>query len=127
MSYEILVCPVCLQQMEHDPEYGSDCYHDEYGGSVEAIRLTVEPQNLSLTRDLALFRLQDAKREAAFKLAERRVYEKLSQEEKDRLKAERWAKMSPMEKALHQQLEGQRESLLSQLSRGGFMEVPTHD
>lgn len=81
LTYTLLLCPVCLEQVEHDPEYGAGCYHEEYGGNVDAIEvevLSLDRMDLYPKRDLALFRLQEDRREADFRLAEQRWYDSLS-------------------------------------------------
>ena len=35
-DYTLLICPVCLQQVECGWESGADCCHAELGGNVEA-------------------------------------------------------------------------------------------
>lgn len=117
-SYELLICPVCLKQVEWDAEYGSTCYHDEYG-EVEAVRVEAEPKGLTPARHLALFRLQEQKREVSFREAERRWFANLPQEERERIDAERLAKMTSfdrmMDQALKSMIEDSKRSLLTQL------------
>jgi len=116
--YSVLICPVCLEQVADDPEYGSSCYHDEYG-EVDAIRVMAEPQGLVPARGLALFKLQENKRELAFREAERRWFANLPREERDRREAERRASMTPsarmMEDALKSMIADTRRSILEQI------------
>lgn len=122
-TYEILVCPVCLEQSYEEFGYEAespDHFHDEWG-TVEPVRVKVElPPTFKVARDLALFRLSEQKREQAFGLAERRVYENLPQEEKERLHAERLAAMSPMERALHHMVTAQLEDTRHALNHQSF-------
>jgi hypothetical protein len=78
-TYKLLICPVCLEQVEWDREEGSACFHAEYG-HVEAIEVSADPDQAQLTirKGLALFRLQEDRREAAFRQADRDWYANLS-------------------------------------------------
>lgn len=75
-SYELLICPVCGSQVEPDYEEGRTCFHEDYGGYIEPVEVDAVPdaEQLRSRQALARFRLQEDRREAAFKLAERRWF-----------------------------------------------------
>jgi hypothetical protein len=106
MTYKILICPVCAEQVDDDPYEGARCYHAEYG-NVEPVEVSVaiDAAEFASRRGLALFRLQEDKREIAFREAERRWFASLPKEERARIKAERRAQMSPMGRLLDDMVE----------------------
>jgi hypothetical protein len=73
----VRICPVCLEQVEPDPDGDVSCWH--YGTSVEALEVDAYPflDQLRSKRALALFRLQTDIREHEFAEAEKRWYEGL--------------------------------------------------
>ena len=94
-GYEILVCPICGDQIHEDYEYGARCHHAEYG-EVEAVAVKVEPKNLENVMALGRLRLQTQREDVAWREAERRVFLALPKEERERIKAERLAAMNPI-------------------------------
>lgn len=74
--YKLRVCPVCLTQMEDD----ECCWHDEFRNAITPIgvRVDLDAADLQAKRGLALFRLEQLRRESDFAAAERRWYENLS-------------------------------------------------
>lgn len=122
-EYEIKVCPVCLEQIETDWETGADCYHREYGGNVEAVTVpaSVLAKKLSEAIEAVQPKLEEQQQEEAERVKKREEWEALPEEERERLRAERWAAMSPMEKALYQQYHPQRKAdLRDQLGRQAY-------
>lgn len=72
------ICPVCLEQVEPDPDGDILCWH--YGTSIEPVEVDAYPflDELRSKRALALFRLQTDIREHELAEAEKRWYEGLS-------------------------------------------------
>jgi len=127
-QYEILICPVCLTQIERDWETGADCYHRELGGNVEAVTVpaSVLAKDLSDAVAAAQPKLKEEKEKEAKRRKEREAWEALPAEERERIKAEEWAKMSPMEKALRQQFQDLSRSTNRQLF-GSFATIPVKE
>lgn len=80
MPFTIAICPVCREQINWDDDVSPGCTHLEYGGWVDAIEVDVTPDvdQLRSRCDLAVFRLQEDRREQAFRDAERAWYANLS-------------------------------------------------
>lgn len=124
-EYEIKVCPVCLTQIETDWETGADCYHQEYGGNVEAVTVpaSVLAKKLSDAVKAAQPKLEEQRQEEAERRQRRAEWKALPKAERERIRAERWAAMSPMEKAFSQQFGLSEEDLRNQLGRQVFGET----
>lgn len=119
-DYHVRLCPVCLEQLEDEEA----CWHGEYGGAVEAIAVVAvaDQAHLNSQRGLALFRLQEDRRDADFAEGERRWYENLSvadrfweDERRKKLRREQLAAMSPMDRAFVSMVSGWGPSLARQL------------
>lgn len=101
--YELWICPVCRQQCGDDPEYGRGCYHGEYGGEVESIKLTVEPPrnlNAAVLSDETQAYLKELHRKHLTRTAMWEWWQSLPQEERDRREEERRAAMTQLERNL---------------------------
>jgi Lon protease-like protein len=132
VSYKILVCPVCAEQMaEPDYEYGTDT-HRHYGIGVEPIEVAAEIDHSAFlsTAGLARFRMQDEIREAAFIEAGRAWFRKLPLEERERAEVERRRYIDPLTLALEDQMKAAGRDSLLNLNRqafGGFATIPTSE
>lgn len=131
-DYELHICPVCFAPASAD-EYADEpaCWHEEYG-PVEAIVVSAEPDaaQLRARRALALFRLQEERRERDFRVAEERWYENLSvadrfweDSRRKRIRREELKAAAPMERAMMSMLDGWKDNLEQQL----FSERPLLD
>lgn len=80
MSLVLHICPVCGEQVVPFPDGDESCYHAEYGGDIRPVEVAAvpDPADLRARTALALFRLQEDRRDAAFREAARRWYENLS-------------------------------------------------
>lgn len=133
MIYEVLVCPVCREQLAEESREESGWHYHEEWGSVEPMTISVPPsavdQAIGNQQKEALAALQPQKESQAEMLAERAAFAALPKEERDRIKKERWDAMSPMEKTMHSMIQESMNSSLIDLNRqsfgnGGFT-IPT--
>lgn len=128
-DYTLLVCPVCLEQTWESFGWEGESanhFHEEWG-EVEPLRLKVDLPDFAELREAALLALQPQKAEQAKRKAEREAFEALPETEKERIRAEKRAAMSPMERLLHDSIGAQLKDsrgLLSRTSYGGFTSSP---
>lgn len=126
-GYTLSICPVCGDQVEPDYEEGRTCFHEEFGGYVEPVEVDALPDaaQLQSRQALALFRLQEDRREADFRLAARRWYENLSvadrfweDERRKRVRQQEIEAMSPMGRAMASMVDDYTGSLIAQMKAG---------
>lgn len=118
MEYKLLICPVCLEQVEPGGfEDITACWHSEYGGEVEPMTVPahVMASDLSVAKEAADPVLEQLLAKETPRREKREAWEALPQAEKDRIKAEEWAAMTPEQKAFHNLTESFRKSLTRQL------------
>lgn len=118
-DYQLLICPVCLSQVEDHSEEGAWCYHNGYG-HVEPMEVpvSVPAKDLSEAQNAAQPALEDSWEREAKRRKEREEWEALPSKEKERFKAERWAKLTPIEKAMDEAVWG----VLEDLRKPSFLE-----
>lgn len=121
-EYEIMVCPVCLGQVEPEYEQPTGHYHEDYVGIVKPVTISasVLAKKLSEAIEVAQPKLEEQRQEEAERRKKRAEWEALPKEERERIKAERWAKMSTMEKALYEQFGQSQADLIDQLGRQAY-------
>lgn len=124
-EYEIMVCPVCLEQVEPEHEGPTSHYHEDYVGTVEPVTVpaSVLAEKFLDAVEAAWAKLEEQWQEEAERREKRAEWKALPEAERERIRAERWAAMSPMEKALYQQFELSEEDLRNQLGRQAFGET----
>lgn len=123
MSYEIQVCPVCGNQLYGDYEYGTYCWHEEYG-SVYAVTVKVEPQNLAGMMELGRLELREERVDRDWRQAARAVFDKLSPEEQERRRAEAWEGMTLEQRGMHRIIQSPEEQNRRIASWGSSFSVP---
>lgn len=130
MRYELLICPVCLEQVEPGGyEDVTGCYHQNYGGYVEPMTIPahVMASDLSAAREGADPVLEKLLARETARREKQEAWEALPQAEKDRIKAEEWAAMTPEQKAFHNLTESLTESFRESLTRQLYGESPLLD
>lgn len=125
VDYRILICPVCQEQVSEDRDYGAACYHEDYG-YVEPVEIPVVAVNARIVAAaVAAVRpsLRDQREAASERKRKQAEWDALPQGEKDRIKAERWEKMTPEQKAMQTMVEAMRKDF-SRQAFGGFTTIP---
>lgn len=129
-EYEIMVCPACMEQIHFaDYEEPPGHYHDGYAGVIVPVTIPASAlaKKLSEAVKAAQPKLEEQRQEEAERVRKREEWEALPEEERERIRAERWAAMSPMEKAMYQAFGLAEADLRDQLGRqayGGFAKIP---
>lgn len=125
--YEVLICPVCLEQVGEPNREESGWHHHDGWGEVEPMHVEVHPAWPASLREEAIDALQPQREEQAKLKAEREAFAALPKAERDRIKRERYEALSPEGKAMHNLIEATIKDVRDDLSRtawGGFTVIP---
>lgn len=128
-EYEIMVCPVCMEQVEPEYEGPTGHYHEDYAGTVGPVTIpaSVLAKKLSDAVKAAQPKLEEQRQEEVGRVKKREEWEALPEAERERIRAKRWAAKSSLEKAMYQQFGLNEANLRDQLGRqayGGLAIIP---